>query len=346
MRTFLTLLVVITAIAPAGAETDPIQVVTTLPTYAWLAREVGGEAVEAVSIARGNQDAHFVEPRPSYAVLLKKADLFVTTGLDLELWAPTLLDKAGNRSIREGQPGYVAAHPGVAMLDVPASADRAGGDVHIFGNPHLHTSPLNAKIVARNIAEGLKRVAPREAERFDANLRRLEDRIDRALFGDELVDLLGGSTLASLAAAGRLLDFLEQKEYRGRPLVGLLGGWLGRMAPHRGSRIICYHKNWIYFTTLFGLEIVDYVEPKPGIPPTPRHLAHLIDEIGHEGVRAILAANYFEASKPRTLAERTGVPAIIVSLEVGGEPGTDDYFRLVDNWVGRLADAFEGRAAP
>jgi ABC-type Zn uptake system ZnuABC Zn-binding protein ZnuA len=137
------------------ASSGKIRVVATLPAYAWAAEEIGGDDVEVHSIARGNQDAHFVRPRPSYTVLLRKADLFISTGLDLELWVPTLLDAAGNRRILEGQPGYVAAWPGIDLLEIPTTLSRSEGDVHIYGNPHIHTGPLNMVAVARNVLAGL-----------------------------------------------------------------------------------------------------------------------------------------------------------------------------------------------
>ena len=139
--------------ATAGAAAQ-IVVVTTQPPYASIAQAVGGDRVDASSISHGDEDAHFVKPKPSFALMLKNADLFVTTGLDLEIWTPTLVDKSGNRAIRDGQPGFVNASQGVELLDVPAVADRSAGDVHIYGNPHVFTSPLNAKIIAANIAAG------------------------------------------------------------------------------------------------------------------------------------------------------------------------------------------------
>ncbi|HSN85303.1 MAG TPA: metal ABC transporter substrate-binding protein, partial [Thermoanaerobaculia bacterium] len=141
-------LLLLIALIAATASAAPVKVVTTLPAYASIAQAVGGDRVQALSISKGNEDSHFVKPKPSYALMLKDADLFVTTGLDLELWAPVLVDKSGNRKIRDGQPGYVNASQGVPLLDVPANPSREAGDIHIYGNPHIHTSPLNAKIIA------------------------------------------------------------------------------------------------------------------------------------------------------------------------------------------------------
>lgn len=327
--------------ALSASAAPPVKVVTTLSVYAALAREVGGDRVEVTSIASGAEDAHFVKPKPSYALLLKSADLFVTTGLDLELWVPVLVDKSGNRKIRDGEPGYVSASRGVPLLDVPASADRSAGDVHLFGNPHIFTSPVNAKLVAGNIAAGLARVDPPGAAIYRANLEGFKTRLDEALYGKELVKLVGASALDTLAVRGKLIDFLRRRDFEGEPLLDRLGGWLGRGRVFRGGKIIAYHKNWVYFSALFGVEVVDYVEPKPGIPPSARHVHELLERIRSEGVRALLAASYFSETEVRAIAERSGVPAVRVPLgPVAGGP--EDYFALVDLWVDGLTGAFGG----
>lgn len=329
---------------PASATDDPIRIVTTLPDYAWAAKEVGGDLVEVSAIARGNQDAHFVRPRPSYSLMLRDADLFVTTGLDLELWVPTLLDAAGNRQVLEGGAGYVAAWPGIELLDVPTNVSRSEGDVHIYGNPHIHIDPLNMVMIARNILAGLERVDSANALVYRERERALEDRLHRRQFGSELVDLMGGETLARLARAGKLIPFLEGKEYpagSGRTLADRLGGWMNQAEPLRGRTIIGYHKNWVYFTKRFGIEVAGYVEPKPGIPPTPRHVESIINLIREQNIQVILSANYFDPAKPQAIADRTGARAVVVPLSTGGEPGVERYEQLIDTWIDRLLKAFE-----
>ncbi|MEE9219008.1 MAG: metal ABC transporter substrate-binding protein [Acidobacteriota bacterium] len=316
-----------------------LQVVATLPSYASIAGFVGGERVEVRSISRPEEDSHFVKPKPSLALMLKSANLFITTGLDLELWAPTLVDKSGNRAIRDGALGYATASQGVEMLDVPASASRAAGDVHIFGNPHIHTSPINAKSIAGNIAQALIRVDPKGEETYRANLEAFRRRIDASLYGDELPNLIGADVLDRLAAQGKLIPFLEQKSYEGKPLLDRLGGWLRQGMAFRGKQIIAYHKNWIYFTTLFGLDVVDYVERKPGIPPSARHVHDLIGQIEQGGIHILLSANYFSPAKPQAIADRTGCTVVRVPLEPDLDNG-EDYFTLMNLWVGRLAAAF------
>jgi len=321
---------------------EPVRVVTTLSVYADIVRQIGGEAVSVMSIAHPSEDAHFVRPKPSFALELRRADMFVTTGLDLELWVPALLDKAGNGDVTEGGKGYVTAYTGITLLDVPAGVDRSAGDVHLYGNPHVHTDPLRLVQVARNIAIGLKRVAPERADLWDQGLQDFTARIHRSMFGDELVDLLGGDTLDRLARSGNLFSFLEENAHEGAPLADRLGGWLARAAPLRNQRIICYHKNWAYFEDRFLVVCADYVESKPGIPPTPRHVASLIEMMQQSGFNVVLAANYFDRTKVETVAHRGGARPVIVPLyPIEGSEEAGDLFQLVDHWIDQLTAGFD-----
>ncbi len=317
-----------------------VKVVTTVQDYAAIARDIGRDRVEVETIVAGNADAHFIKPKPSFAIMLRHADLFVSTGLDLELWAPVLVNKAGNRKIVDGAEGYVSASHGLELLEKPASMDRSAGDVHVYGNPHITTSPLNVSVIARNIATGLCKVDPEGCDAYKLNLDDFNNRVARRLYGDRLLELLGVDSLDPLARSGRLVPFLEE-----HGLLGELGGWLGEAMPLRGQKLVCYHKNWIYFTTLFGLSVVDYVEPKPGIPPTARHVAELIKRIEDEDIRVLLTANYFERRKPELIAERTGIVPVVVPMSVGGEVGVESYFDLVDLWVERLRSAYDAEDA-
>jgi zinc/manganese transport system substrate-binding protein len=344
LRTLLLSTVALAAAHGTAGDRDrqsaPVRVVATLPVYAELVREIGGQEVEVSSIANPNEDAHFVRPKPSFALDLRRADAFITTGLDLELWVPTLLDRAGNPRVLEGGRGYITAYTGIELLDIPAAADRSAGDVHIFGNPHLTTDPLRAVQVARNINVGLKRVAPDRAEHFDRGLADFTDRIHSRLFGERLVELLGGATLEQLALGGNLFEFLEGNEFEGTPLIDELGGWLAEAAPFRGREIICYHKNWAYFEDRFSVRCADYIEAKPGIPPTPGHVAQLIGRMRDENLDVLLAATYFDEDRVQTVANRGGATAVRVPLSPGAVRGVDDYFSLVDTWVSGLARQF------
>jgi ABC-type Zn uptake system ZnuABC Zn-binding protein ZnuA len=329
-----------TGVAPAAGQAAPVRVVTTLPVYASVAKEIGGTAVEVSAIADPNEDAHFVRPKPSFARDLRRADVFVTTGLDLELWVPTLLDRAGNSAVLEGGRGYITAYAGIRLLDIPAAADRAAGDVHIFGNPHLTTDPLRTVQVARNITTGLKRVAPAQAAQFDRGLERFTERIHRRLFGDRLVELLGGQTLEQMALNGTLFGFLESNEYGGVSLSDELGGWLKEAEPFRGRQMICYHKDWAYFEERFQVRCADYVESKPGIPPTPGHVSALITRMREEGLGVLLAPTYYPENQVQAITNRGNATLVYVPFAPGAAAGVDDYFSLVDTWVQSLARAF------
>jgi ABC-type Zn uptake system ZnuABC Zn-binding protein ZnuA len=340
-------LAIAAAVAPwhAAAATvqDPVRVVASLPVYGSIAAAIGGDQVEVSSIADPREDAHFVRPKPSFAADLRRADLFITTGLDLELWVPALLDRAGNAKVSEGGPGYVTAYSGVRLLDVPATADRAGGDIHIYGNPHIYTDPLNAIIAARNITIGLKKVAPERAAAWERGLATFTEQIYRRLYGDALVGVVGGEQLAQLSRAGKLDSFLETTQYEGQPLAARLGGWLAAARVFKGERIVCYHKDWAYFEERFDVHCLEYIEPKPGIPPTPAHVARIINLMREQRVGVLVAAEYFGRNRVETVAQRAGASVVMLPFQTGsGSVG--DYFDLVDVWVNALAQAFRGRS--
>jgi zinc/manganese transport system substrate-binding protein len=318
----------------------PVKVVTSLTTYAAIAREIVGDRGTVSSIAVGDENPHYVQPKPSFVPTLARADLFVTTGLDLELWVPALLDKAGNSRVTEGGPGYVAAYSGIDLLDVPTSFSRTQGDIHVYGNPHIWTDPLNAVQIARNILAGLKRVAPADAEYFTAREKDFEDRLYKALFGPELVQLLGGQTLADLDRQDKLFDFLKARQYQGASLYNRLGGWLRQALPFRGTQVACYHKEWDYFSREFEVSCFDYIEPKPGIPPTPRHVQEIIVGMKEKHIPVLLSTNYYDRNQVREVAQRTGAKAVIVPSNTGGAAGITSYFDLMNLWITELGRAF------
>ncbi len=330
--------------APAAAPAT-VRVVTSLTTYGAIAREIVGDRGEVTSIATGDENPHYVQPKPSFVPALARADLFVTTGLDLELWVPALLDKANNSKVTEGGEGYVAAYAGMQLLDVPSSFSRAQGDIHVFGNPHIWTDPLNAVIIAQNILTGLKRISPDNADYFSAREKDFEDRIYRALFGDELVKLLGGGTLADLDRQGKLFEFLDSHKYQGTPLATRLGGWLKQGMVFRGKQVACYHKEWDYFSREFGLPCIDYIEPKPGIPPTPAHVLEVITTMREKHIQVLLSTNYYDHNQVTGVAQRTNAKAVIVPSNTAGAADVNTYFDLVNLWISELARAFGGGAA-
>ena len=320
---------------------DKIKVITTFSDFASISKMIGGDFVDVDYLSYGDQDPHFVPPKPSLALKLKKADLLVATGCDLEMWLPTLMDKARNDKIMDGAIGFVTASPGIDILQKPEGAiSRSEGDIHVLGNPHIQTSALNWKKVSENILIGLKKVDPKNAEFYEANQQAFVDRVDRTMFGDELVELFGGDQLESLLHAGTLFDFLDN-EYEGEKLLNKLGGWMKKALPFRGKEIIAYHKNWAYFAKDFGLTVLGYIEVKPGIPPTPKHVKHTIQLIKDSGIDLMLVASYFEKRKPMTISQKTGIEALFIPISVGGITEVIDNFKLMDYWIDQINDAIQ-----
>jgi len=263
---------------------------------------------------------------------LRDADLWITTGMDLEGWSTTLLDKARNKKIMDGEIGFVAVSDGVHIIDIPKHFDRTEGDIHTMGNPHINTGPLNWKNIAQNITIGLQKVDPDNAEFYIANRDKFIGKVDRAMFGDELVDMFGGETLTKLLNNKTLFTFL-QKEYEGGKLIDKLGGWLKKALPFRDKKIIAYHKNWGYFCHTFGLNVIDFIEPKPGIPPSAKHVQKVIKLIKDQNIGLMLVASYFEKKTARMIESKTGIKALFLPMFVNCIPEVSDNFKLVDYWI-------------
>ena len=331
------------AAGPAPAA-PPIKVVTSLTTYGAIAREIVGDNGTVTSIAQGDEDPHFVQPKPSFVAVLRDADLFVTTGLDLELWVPPLLDRAGNRKVSEGGPGYVTAYTGIHLLEVPTSLSRSEGDIHADGNPHIHTDPANAIIIARNILTGLRRVSPDNAATFTAREQDFERRVLEATIGADLVNVLTAPVAYELLKSDKLYDFLGTKQYQGKPLLDRLGGWMKEAQVFRGKEIACYHKEWAYFSNRYQVTCAEYIEAKPGIPPTPGHVQEVIALMKQRKIRVLFASNYIDRTQIRQVAQRTGAQAVVVPENTNGAPGVNTYFDLMNAWVNGLASAFKGGA--
>lgn len=308
-----------------------LEVVTTLSVLKSLAEEVGGERVHVQSLSDPRQDPHFVEPRPTLMQKARAADVFVEVGLQLELWAEKVAVGSGNTRIQAGQPGRVVASSGVQALELPAVLSREWGDVHPYGNPHVWLDPLNAKIMAENICTALCKLDAAHAAEYQQNLERLQQRIDEALFGPELVKQVGGRQLARLARQGRLYEYLQREN-----LSAALGGWLAKAAPLRGRPIVTYHKTSAYLAERFGFSVPVEIEEKPGIPPSARHRDHVLALLREQKVKTILQEVFYERSAADYLSEKTGAHAVVVPIDVGPEVGVRDYFALIDKLLDEL----------
>jgi len=323
-----------------GANKNGIKVVTSFSDFASIASYIVQDKGYIQFISAGKGDPHFVPPKPSYAMILRNADLWITTGLDLEVWSTTLLDKARNRKIMDGEKGFVSASDGVDLLQKVDKADRTEGDIHLMGNPHIHTGPLNWKVIANNITIGLQKVDPENSDFYITNRDKFNDMVDRALFGDELIDMFGAETLEKLLKNKTLFEFLE-KDYEGEKLKNKLGGWLARAMPFRGHKVIAYHKNWVYFVDTYGLEVVGFVEPKPGIPPSAKSVQQTINMIKEQNIELMLVATYFERSTPKMIEKRTGVKGCYLPLSCGAGERTEDIFALMNDWVETINNALK-----
>jgi zinc/manganese transport system substrate-binding protein len=289
------------ATVPAYAT---INVVAATPDLADIAKQVGGSKVAVTSIARGNQDLHSIEPRPSDVMRVKRADVVVRVGMDLDMWMDALLNAAANNSVSHGGRGYVDASVGIQKLEVPREqVSGASGDIHVFGNPHYWLDPLNGVVISQNILDGLKRVSPADAAYFEKN---------RNTF------------VTNLRAAMRR--------------------WQDKLGPYRGRKIVIYHDAWPYFNHRFGLVVLGCIEPKPGIPPTASHVASLIDRIKAEKQPVVIAdAAFYPDKAAKTIAAKTGAEFFVIPSSVGGVKGADNYIALFDCIVDNLARGFAGR---
>ncbi len=289
---------------PLHAESRPLQVVTTTEDLAAIARELGGDRVSATSIARGYQDPHFVDAKPSYMVQLKKADLFVEVGRDLEVgWAPGLLNGARNPKILPGAPGFVDASSQVQVIEIPSAVSRAQGDVHPFGNPHYWLDPINGIGIARAIRDGLARVSPADAALFDQRCADFEKRVTEA-----------AARWKAQAQA-----------------IGLTG-----------IKVVTYHRSWSYFARAFGFEVIDFVEPRPGIPPSPNHVADLTLAMKQGGIRLLIMEDFFDPRLPQKIAKDTGAALVILPTSVGADEKIKSYFDLFDQLLARIGQALKG----
>jgi zinc/manganese transport system substrate-binding protein len=298
----LVLLAVAAGCPQAARAAGKIKIITATSDLASLAQEVGGDHVEVESIARGYQDPHFVEAKPSFLLKLRQADLLITVGLELEIgWLPPLINQSGNPRIQPNSAGYLDASQFAEILEKPTGVvTRAMGDVHPFGNPHYWLDPENGRRVAQGIANKLAAMHPPDAAYFNSRFDEFSKR---------------------LTAAEKI--------------------WDAEMQPYHGRRVITYHRSWPNFLKHFGLESVGEVEPRPGIPPTPSHTLELINMMKRDNVKIILVEPYFDLKTPNAIARETGAQVVVLPPSVGGEKEITDYFKLFDYDLALLIKAFK-----
>jgi len=328
--------------APASAA-GPLNVVTTTTDLEFIAESVGGDHVKVTSIARGDEDPHFVSAKPSFMMTAREADLWIAIGMELEIgWEGLILEGSRNLKIRKDTQGYLDASQGVLRLEVPTEkVTRTMGDVHPLGNPHYWLDPLNVRIVAKTIADRLAELDPGHAADFKANLKGFHRTLDEHMFGPELVAQVGGDKLWLLEFKGTLQGYLAEQH-----LAAKLGGWAAKMLPFRDAEILTYHRSWIYFTNRFGLVVAEEMEPKPGIPPSPGHVLDLIEKVKAAHIRVLLMEPFYERKAPDLMAEKTGLKVLVCANSTGGDDVAKDYFSMIGNVVDKLAAALKPASEP
>ncbi|HMD36249.1 MAG TPA: metal ABC transporter substrate-binding protein [Vicinamibacterales bacterium] len=291
--------------SPAFAQ-GKLNVIAATEDLASIGREVGGDNITIESIAKGYQDPHFVEAKPSFILKLQKADVLIVVGRELEIgWLPPLIQQSRNGKIQVGAQGYLDASLHASILELPTGQiTRAMGDVHPQGNPHYWLDPENGKRIAKDIADKFSSLRPN----------------DRAYFEQRLADFTGR------------LDAAEKR-------------WLASMAPYKGTKIVTYHRSFPNFAERFGLEIVGYVEPRPGIPPSPQHTLDLINEMKRQNIKLVLVEPYFDLKTPNAIGRETGAQVLVMPPSVGGVKEVPDYLKLFDYDINLLMDAIKKSGA-
>ena len=296
-------LAVLAAGPPARAA---VNVMAATEDLADLTRQVGGDKVKVEAIAKGYQDPHFVEAKPSFILKLAHADLLVVVGRELEIgWLPPLIQQSRNAKIQVGADGYLDASLSAKILEIPTGQiTRAMGDVHPLGNPHYWLDPDNGRRVAKAIADKLSRMSPGDAAYFASNDADFDKR-------------------------------LAEAEKR----------WDAMMAPYKGVKVVTYHRSWPNFADRFGLDVIGYVEPRPGIPPSPSHTLDLIAEMKRQNVKILMVEPYFDLKTPNSIGRETGAKVLVMTPSVGGEKEITDYFKLFDYDIDLLVKAIKETGA-
>jgi zinc/manganese transport system substrate-binding protein len=306
MKIFKYLLAFLLALPGSAFAQGKLNVITTVEDLAAIAREVGGDRITVESIARGYQDSHFVEAKPSFILKLQRADVLVVVGRELEIgWLPPLQTQSRNGKIQVGGAGYLDTSLNAEILEIPTGQiTRAMGDVHPLGNPHYWLDPENGKRIAKSIADKFSELRPN----------------DRAFFQQQL------------ASFTSRLDTAEKR-------------WVQMMAPYKGTKMVTYHRSFPNFAERFGLDIVGYVEPRPGIPPTPQHTLDLIKAMKQQNVKLVLVEPYFDLKTPQSIGRATGAEVMVMPPSVGGVKEVTDYFKLFDYDINLLIDAIKKSGA-
>jgi len=291
-------LALLIALMPVPTLAD-LNVFACEPEWAALANAIGGPYVTTYSATTALQDPHYIQARPSLIAKVRRADLVICSGAELEIgWLPNLLQKANNRDVLPGNEGYLEASRYVTRLDATGNVDRAGGDIHPQGNPHIQTNPHNIAAVAEPLGQRMMALDPENGGVYEANLA----------------------------------DFLAQWRQS-------IEAWEAKAEPLKGTRVITHHKSWVYLERWLGIEEVANLEAVPGLPPTATHLSKLTKQFVSGGADFIVRSPYQDARPSAWLSEKTGIPDLLLPLTIGGTDEAQDLYTLFDDILDRLLQA-------
>ena len=317
------------------------QVCATVTELGSLLHEIGGDKVTVTVFAKGTEDPHFVEPKPSFIKALSQADMFVVVGMSLEAaWLAPLLQNCRNPRVQPGGTGYLDVSTCIQPLEVPTGrVDRSMGDVHPNGNPHFLSDPLNGLKVARLICDKLRELRPNQKSYYEERYASFSEKVSQLLVGEELLKIYKQEDVPKLAVLferGKLEAFLKSQGHE-----SMLGGWLGVLQPYYGTKVVDDHNIWPYFARRFGLRVMAHLEPKPGVPPTTSKLAAVVELMRTEKVPIVLASAYFDPRHAQFVAGQTGAKVLSMAHQAGARPGTESYLAMVDHNVRQLAEALK-----
>lgn len=333
----LSFFIFIFCIIPVHAQPKQLKVVTTLNYLRFITQEIGGEHVQVIALANPRQDPHYVTPTPRMNQLATDADLFIESGLSLDLWSKNVIDASGNPSIQVGSPGHLIATINCPVKELPTEVSRSWGDIHPQGNPHIWLDPFNVKIIAENIAERLKQIDPVNGSTYTTRLQEFKNKLDVSMFGEELPKAIGksaGDILTRKAKNGELMSWLHSKK-----LESKLGGWMKKAALLNGLKVISYHKTYIYFADRFNLQIVSELEEKPGIPPPPQHRDEIVEEVKRDGIKVILNDNFYSREAADYVASKTGAKVVVTYIDIDASEETSTYERLISFLIDQITNA-------
>ena len=278
-----------------------LKVVATTTDLGFLAEKVGGDRVEVITLAKGYQNPHMVQAKPSFMAQMQNADAFIKVGMDLDMWNEALIDGSRNEEIYQGAPGHIDASVGCEILEIPTvKLSKSEGHIHIYGNPHYWLDPLNGIKIMDNICRGLSIISPDDAAYFK-----------------------------------------ENKEKYSKEIKTCLEKWQKKMEPYKGYKVVTYHSSWPNFMERFGLEVVGHIEPKPGVPPTANDISNLIGIMKAENAKVIVMEPFYSDQVPKLVAEKTGAEVLVLPPSIGGVEGVNTYTDLFDYNIGKIIEAFK-----